>query len=194
MKILLTSATIPSFFEERKNEYQESIDFIKNHSLNGNSTIIETVLFEKSFLEEFDLEIFYSKTHNETIKNKGVKEIMALNSYFYNNKIDDNEMIIKMTGRYRFLSEKFIKEIQKDDFDAYYTTEGNQVFFGCFALRKKYLIEFINSIDLDEMEKNMINVEKKFYDFLQIKNNIKLKHIDKIDVYSKINNKVVVIW
>lgn len=193
MKILFTSAIIEQNFEERKEEYLKSLTFLKENGLVDSIQIIETVLESDSFFEQLGYKIFYSKTHKPNLKNKGVKEILALKSYLQNAELSDNEMLIKITGRYKFLDTFFLKTVNNDKFDFYYLPVKNQVFFGCIAMRKKYFVELINSIDLNVMEKYMINIESKTYEYLQQKS-FKKFEFDKINFYSNINNQKVVIW
>lgn len=194
MKLLLTSAIIEDHYQERKNEYLESIHTIDSIGLKSDVFLIETVLSKGHFIEDLSIPVFYSNTHVEHLRNKGVKEILALSNFFNSQEIVDNEMIIKLTGRYRFISDFFIREVQKQEYDLYHTNRGSQSFFGCFAIRKKYFVEFINSLNIVEMENKTINIELEFFNFIQRRDDINSKLYNKIDVYSKINNQTVVLW
>jgi len=194
MKIILTSAIIKDFYEERKDEYKKSIDFFENIGFKNDIFFIETVIKGDSYLEDFGVNVFYSKTNDNNLRNKGVKEIIAIKKFFEDKIINDNEIIVKLTGRYKFISDSFLKEIKNGENDLYYTTSDGQAFFGCFAIRKKFIIDFINSLNLSEMERNMINIEFEFINFINKRKDINSKLINKIDVYSNINNQKVVLW
>lgn len=194
MKLLLTSAIIEAHYDERKNEYLESVSYIDSIGLKNYVFFIETILSKDHFIEDLQIPVFYSNTHLDYLRNKGVKEILALAKFLNSIEIVEDEMIIKLTGRYRFISDFFIKEVEKQEYDLYYTTRDFQSFFGCFAIRKKYFIEFINSLNLVEMENRMINIELEFLNFIKRRDDINSKVYNKIDVYSKINNETVVLW
>lgn len=193
MKILLTSALIDSNFDDRKEEYLKSIKYFKSEELLDKVSIIETVVKSGSFLETLGYDVFYSNTLNTTLRNKGVKEIIAIKKYLDQSNIVGDELVIKLTGRYRLESNLFMDSIINSDNDAYYLPVKQQIFFGCFAIKKKYFDEFINSLNIEEMENRMINIELVFANYLKSKQ-IKKKELEKLDLYSNINNDDVVIW
>lgn len=193
MKIILTSALINKHFDERKEEYLKSIKYFEEEQLLHRVSIIETVIESNSFLEELGYDVFYSKTLNNNLKNKGVKEILAIKKYLDSINIDADELVVKLTGRYRLESNFFINSIMEGDNDAYYLQVDNQTFFGCFAIKKKYLDEFISTLNLQEMEIGMINIELMFANYLRNKK-IKKKKLKRLDLHSNINNDGIVIW
>lgn len=196
MKLLFTSAIINDFYEERKKEYIESINQINLLNLFKIDDIfnIECFLTEDSYLETHLENIIYTKTHKH-LRNKGVKEAMALKFFCEKYVFDDEEIVVKHTGRYKFLTSLFIECIYDNLDSDVLVRDGvnNQYFTGTFAIKYKYLKEFLNQLNFDEMELKMISLEKKLYDFILNKklNKIVYNHID---IYSKINNEKVFIW
>jgi hypothetical protein len=196
MKILFTSAIIPSNYDTRKLEYIESISSLKKYIDINDIYNIECFLQNSSYLEEYLFNTFYSNTHIDTLKNKGVKEALALKSFIDNHKFERNEIVIKHTGRYRFLSRYFINQIEMNKTTDVFVRINDtypQYFTGTFAMRFEIFKEFILQLDLNNMEKYMINIEKELYDYLG-KSNYSIIEFSNIDVYSKINNTDIVIW
>jgi hypothetical protein len=193
MKIIITSAIIPEFYEQRKIEYLDSLNIISRQVEKNNIIILETVLSGGSFFEEIGFDVFYSQTHNNSLKNKGVKEANAIINFFEKRKIDDDELVVKLTGRYKLLSNYFFDIVNHNNYDCYYLPHENQVFFGCFAIRKKFFSHFLKNLDINYMENRMINIELMFSEFLG-NFNIKSYRLDKLELYSNINNNHKVIW
>lgn len=116
--------------------------------------------------------MIYTNPTTNHLRNQGVKEAIGLIKSLEKLEIDDEEIVTKHTGRYRFLSEFFIDDIRKnDDFDAY-IREGtdSQYFFGTFGIRYGLFKSFLLGLDLNLMEANMINIERELYNFLHEKN------------------------
>jgi hypothetical protein len=151
-------------------------------------------LHQKSFFDEYQ-NVFYSKSHNEKIRNKGVREAMGLIKFIESNReINDNDIVIKHTGRYKFLSKFLLDDIEKNqDKDLFVRENTNQYFTGTFGMRYKYFKQFLLNLNLNQMEKNMINIEKKIYDF-SIQENLNKKTYSNIDIYSNINNQQKYFW
>jgi len=196
MKILFTTALIPSFYEQRRLEYIESFDTISNFFTSEDIKILECYSQKtKSFLDDFICEdIFFSETNRE-IRNLGVKEALAIKAFIDQTDLDDNEIIVKLTGRYKLTSNYIIEEIYKNpEIDAFVRSgTGPQYFTGFFAMRFLHFKTFFRSLDLEHMEKNMINIEAELFRFLE-KEGIKKIVYDRIDVFSNINNTDKVNW
>jgi hypothetical protein len=193
MKILFTTALIPQFYENRKQEYIDSFSVSKD--LVGLENIFVIECFSNpvdNFLHDLTDNVYYSNTNDSSI-NKGVKEGRALKKFFEENEFYCEEFLIKQTGRYRFISDLFFTNFNQEvDVNVLYG-ENNNCFFGMFAMKSKHFKNFINSLDFDFMERNMISIETSLSQYIQQKNLSVQKH-DKLDVYSNINNSHVVIW
>lgn len=193
MKILYTTALINNYYEERKKEYLMSYNKLLEKFNNNDIYIIECVSNEKNtYLNQLN-NVFYTNTHDNNLKNKGVKEVLGLKKFIENNYIDDNEFIIKLTGRYLFINFD-IFNIVSNNYDCYVKKDDyNQIFFGCFICKFKIFKDFLFNINLEFLEKNMINIEKEFADYI---NNNKINYfgLNKLNIYSKINNTDIVYW
>ena len=192
MKILFTTALTPDFYENRKKEYIESFDISKNLIGLENIQIIECLKSDGDFLNGLTDKIFFSNTNDDSL-NKGVKEGKSIKKFLENNAFDDEEIIIKQTGRYKFISNLFFNNLDKDvDVNVLYG-ENNNCFFGVFAIKFKWFKHFINTLDFIYMENNFISIETLLSNYISKQNLVVKKH-EKIDVYSNINNNHLVIW
>ncbi len=115
-----------------------------------------------TFFDEHAKYICYTGTSNPRLRNKGVNEFISIREAFNNYQFDDNDMIVKMSGRCYFASDMFLKNIEKKpEIDAFVKYDRNrQVFTGCFALRAKYFKELLANIDFVAAERHMINLER----------------------------------
>ena len=192
MKILFTTALTPDFYENRKKEYIESFDISKNLIGLENIQIIECLKSDGDFLNELTDKIYFSNTNDNSL-NKGVKEGKSIKKFLDDNTFDDEEIIIKQTGRYKFISNLFFNNLDKDvDVNVLYG-ENNNCFFGVFAIKFKWFKHFINTLDFIYMENNFISIETLLSNYISKQNLVVKKH-EKIDVYSNINNNHLVIW
>jgi hypothetical protein len=188
MKVIYTSALIPNKFEERKNDYINSYNELIKYIPQNNIFIIESFSSDISFFNKLGSEVFVSNTHDSTLKNKGVLEIKAMLSFFENNKFNDNDLVMKLTGRYRINDDYFIKlpeDAKNFDFYGKLIDNSTQIFTGCFIAKYSLIIEFLKSQNLMLLEENMINIEKALLDFLITKNK-KCFFVDKLNLTAPI--------
>jgi len=127
--------------------------------------------------------IFHAQTSNPRLKNKGVNEastILEGCNYF---GFDDNDMIVKITGKYPLNSDFLIQMIQKNpEYDAFVKLDPHgQVFTGCFAMRYKYFKQMLEQLDLTYMERYMISIEREVANYLRY-HNIKTLKLHKVGV------------
>lgn len=146
-----------------------------------------------TFLNEFidNEHLFYTKTHNSSLKNIGVDEINGCLAGLNHFNFDDNDIIIKLTGRYILNSLMLVNEIieHEKNFDVFYHPFPNhhsgagQVFTGAFGMRKRYYQNYLEQVDRSKMEREMINVEQDMLNYLHTnKDKIRLKSLDKLDI------------
>ncbi len=188
MKIIYTSALIPNKFEERKNDYINSYSELIKYIPQNNIFIVESFSSDISFFNKLGSEVFVSNTHDPSFKNKGVLEIKAMLSFFENNKFSDNDLVMKLTGRYKINDDYFIKlpeNTKNFDFYGKLIDDNTQIFTGCFIAKYSLIIEFLKSQNLMLLENNMINIEKALLDFLIAKNK-KCFFVDKLNVTAPI--------
>lgn len=88
-------------FDKRKIQYTNAINKIKEYNKEGKFKIIliENNGQRETFLDEFGLEIFFTFS-NRIYHQKGWKEIMDIKECITNLNIQDDDFIVKVTGRY----------------------------------------------------------------------------------------------
>ena len=166
--LLITTANLPENicneiygsgynYDQRMEDYKKSFELVnvfKEHF--STITILETVSKEKvDFLHEYGFIVYYSSVSNY-FNNKGLNEIDHINNYLIDNNycIDDNDIIIKLSGRY-FIENMNILDyinknynlIVKDDSDIYKSGLGVHSFY--YAISKKLFFDFYIFVDLD---------------------------------------------
>lgn len=200
MKIIFTAAIINNNYDERMQEYKESLNITNLIAGVENVNILECYARKSDIYElgNFKNLIYYSDTDIPGIKNKGVKEAMAIKKFIGSNKFNDDELIIKQTGRYKFTSDFFIRSVilNENNKNCDVITrrgENNQCFFGAIGIRFRYLREFINNLDLIKMESSMINIESELSEFIQ-RNKLNEITYNNIDMFSNINNEHKFNW
>jgi len=144
IKIILTAALIDKHFEGRKKEYIKSIETIK--SFEYEPYIVESCKKGPSFLDEYSTNICYAYIQNPHVQ-KGVDEARSLLKACNCFNFDDEDMIIKLTGRYCFTNNYFINLVESlTDTDAvvrYWPHRKGSIFTGCFAMKYKYLKQML---------------------------------------------------
>lgn len=179
--ILVTSADIPNMREMRTQEYLNNISWMKENLIDEKVIFIETIAEKGSYIEDF-YPVFYSKCHVPYFQNKGANLGLSLKSYFQNNEVDEEELVVQTTGRYHFINRNFFDIIDSNEnYDFYGTERPNefQYFTGCFALRSKYFKRWVLSTNWYELNEKSINFEKSLYNFV-MDNRIKYYHMEKI--------------
>ena len=168
MIVLYTSALIENKFDIRKSQYLSSYNILDKYLDKKNIKIVECFSSDGDFLKSLGSDIIYTNTHNNSIRNKGVLEVMAMKKFFEVFDIDDDEIIFKITGRYTLIDDSFINLINSTNYDFYgrLMDENRQVFTGCFAMRKKIFLDWLNKQDLNILERMSINIEKSMIDYL----------------------------
>lgn len=159
-KIFYTTALINNKFEHRKKEYLASLDTLFN--MGYKPYIVDACTkTKKSFFGKHCNTVFYAGINDYSLRNKGVNEIKSMIEVCKYYQFKDKDMIVKLTGRYKFNSDEFLKLIEDNpQIDGWFSKDHTQqVRSGCFALRYKYLNQFLKNTDLRLMEQRMINFE-----------------------------------
>ena len=78
----------------------------------------------------------------------------SLKEAFKTAGFDDEDLIVKWTGRYYFKNDQFLKEVEDNSCADVIIklNPNNTVCAACYAMRYKYFKEFVNNIDFVEME------------------------------------------
>lgn len=131
--VIITCCLLEYQKEIRKEQYikgiNQAIKLFKNID-NPNIKKIQLLIVEnnhignsKTFLDEFDLPVFYTKNnHINCSNNKGYKELKDVNDAISKLNLNDNDFIIKLTGRY-FIEDnsafiEILKNINLENYDA----------------------------------------------------------------------------
>lgn len=187
MLIIATSADIPLMGEMRKSEYLETISWFRENILNEEVVFLESFIDQNSFIENF-YPVYYSKCHNFEYQNIGANLGNSLKKFFEFFDTDE-ELICQMTGRYHFKDRYFFDTIANNPgYDFYGKNVGGQYFTGCFALKKDYLIDWINNTDWDILNNMMINIEKSLFDYVQEKK-LNIYEIDSMNMECNVFGK-----
>lgn len=115
--VVITASLIDDNFNQRQIQYTEgirqTINVFKDIS-NCQVVIVENTGKHKSFLDDFGIPILYTNTNNEIVtKNKGIKEILDVFKAIDHFRMNDDDFLIKVTGRY-FIhnNSKFVNTIK----------------------------------------------------------------------------------
>jgi hypothetical protein len=145
--------------EIRRNRYLTSIT--KNLQILQNYPDVKIVIVENNgnsntylniFNEKFNIPILYTSFNKHNFYHKGFAELYDIKAVIKQFDIKDDDMIIKMTGRYHLMTDYLIKKIidEQNNYDAFFKFYNvcirnyleNDCVLGAFGLRAKYLNEF----------------------------------------------------
>lgn len=136
-------------------------------------------------------------------ENKGVNEVKSLRELLKRFDFKDDDIILKLTGRYHFIDDSFLRTIeQHPECDVFVKGGyGANIYTGCMAMRANYFKQFINSINLDAMRAQKQHFETlagRFVDMLE-NNGIPVMRVPKLNVAAKFfhlfpGNNPVEIW
>lgn len=176
IKVLCTAAIIPIKEEERKQQYSKALHRVIEFGYRP--YIVESCVSGPSYFDGMSSTVFYSLSNNPALRNKGVNEFVSMIKAFQHWDFDDEDMIIKLTGRYYFMSDSFIRFIEDaEDVDAaakFVTvpagpTKGvDAVLTGCFAMKCGEFKKMLNHFDYDWLEREMICVEHVVGPYLNV--------------------------
>lgn len=191
IKILYTAALIEPFFERRKQEYLHSLEVLKK--MNKVPYIVEPIK-SSSFFDECGVPVFYSKTNIDMPGNKGVNEAIAMLAALQHYQFDDDDLIVKLTGRYSFTDRHFFAEIEREPHKDAYAKRGDSpvplsgldFFTGCFAMKYKYFKMFLNEIDFWKMMTFQSHIEWELGFFFENHPEVELHLMDTLHVWAHI--------
>lgn len=190
IKIIFTSALIENKFEQRKQEYLSAYNSLKNLINKESIFILECYSDNLQFLQNFDCAKFLSLSHKTNIKNKGVLEFEALKKFINSNSnlFKDDDYIVKITGRYKLKSNKFFQLLNKSEnleFVGKLMNNNTQVFAGLFAMKFMHLKNFLNTLNFEILEQNMICIENYILDFV-ILNKLNCGFVNELEIFAPI--------
>lgn len=140
--------------QERVELYKKAITntlkYVANHQIIP--IIVENNGTRETFLELFECKVIYTNNNTKKLAHKGMNEMVDIRHVIQTCNIQDNDMIIKITGRYFPFNDTFFKEVIeniecKDAFIKFYNVTTREYdkydcILGFFALRCKYLKNF----------------------------------------------------
>lgn len=184
--VVCTAALIPIKYEERKFQYMRGINRIID--LGYHPYVAESCVFGTSFLDDCSKRVLYTSSNNAALKNKGVNESVSLLSGLWYWNFDDDDIILKLTGRYFLQSDAIIRLLEDDEdivaLAKFEKRDISSVLTGCFAMRCDLMKEMYASYDYDVMERDMICIEHAvgpYLDKLEEKGS-KIIRVDCLDV------------
>jgi hypothetical protein len=138
----------------RQNRYIESIQQLLKLIDNDKTIkviIVENNGFRKTFLDDLNCDICYTNNNNLHLRHKGENELLDIKHVINQYKIQDDDVIIKLTGRYKLLNLNFINLVKAnnnlDAFVKFFNVctkryEFDDCVLGLFAIKCKYLKDF----------------------------------------------------
>jgi hypothetical protein len=144
-----------SVYEQRKQRYIDAItDTLKYLPDSITPLIVENNGLRETFLDNFthngqQVRVIYTNNNQLTFKSKGVNEFLDVKEIIDRVGIQFDDIVIKLTGRYRVLSPKFFEDIienqtKYDAFVKFFGTcslkyENYDCILGIYAIRTMFL-------------------------------------------------------
>jgi hypothetical protein len=180
------------YFKVRMDRYIYAIsETLKHVPSSVQPIIVENNGNKLDFLERFQhagkkVPVLYTRNNSVAAKSKGVNEMLDIQSVIREYNIQDNDIIVKLTGRYRLLSSFFLKEIidQENKYDAWVKFFGScslrfekyDCILGSYAIRVKFL-KLFHALSID----NYASAEIAFARYVRF-SGARLYEIEKLDL------------
>jgi len=171
----------------RQNRYIECINHLLeliNNDLNIKPIIVENNGLRQTFLDDLKCDVCYTNNNMINYYHKGENELLDIKEVINQYNIKDDDIIIKLTGRYKLLNLNFINLVKNtiNDYDAFVKFFNvcnlhymfDDCVLGLFAIKCKYLKEFKYSF--------LRSAEQEFADYIR-KNINKNKLIEVKQLY-----------
>lgn len=188
--IVSTAALLTNQARHREKEYIQAVRIIKK--IGFTPYIIEACKKKgPTFFERYTPHVFYSTMNDPALHNKGVNEGRTMLEGLKSFHFEDDDIIIKTTGRYYFISDYFIRTVKNNPtIDAFFLLIANnqQVLTSCFAMRYKHLITMLEDIDYENMELQNISLETICADYIKSahqQNSMRVLFVDKVDIQGR---------
>ena len=168
--------------KHRENRYVESIKHllkIINNIDNLHPIIVENNGDRKTFLNNLNCDILYTENNKYNLIHKGGNELLDIKSVINTYNIDDNDTIIKLTGRYKILNLDFINLVinKCHEIDAFVKFmnvcsgfDPDDSVLGLFAIKCKYLKNFEYNYSTSPEREFAAYVNKNIENVQSIKN------------------------
>lgn len=171
--LIVTAANISQNYESRRELYISSFEkALKYDYLFDTYTILECTSSYEEYLTPYN--VYYSTIPNQ-YPEKGLNEMQHLKGYLEQSSFNDNDIIIKLTGRYLLADNSFFNKVKllKDDYDSIFKDDGD-IYQGhgyhtfLYAMKKFRFLDTINSLHFSE--ENNDPIEWGVKNFLKDKN------------------------
>jgi hypothetical protein len=166
--LIITTSINNRYGAKDQTERQERYLYAINETLKVLPHEIKSIIVENNgeratYLDNFyhhnqHVKVFYTENNKQQFKSKGANELLDIKEVIDRYGIEDDDIVIKLTGRYQALSPKFFKEVieNKNNYDAFVKFYGTcslkfeqyDCILGCYALRAKY-IKLFNHFSID---------------------------------------------
>lgn len=136
----------------RQTRYNESIQQLLEFTKNIEDVypiIVENNGIQQTFLDDLNCDVCYTNNNALQFPHKGENELLDIKEVIHKYQIQDDDFIIKITGRYRLLSSDFINLVKNNlnTYDAFvkffdvctlqYVVDD--CILGLFSIKCKYL-------------------------------------------------------
>jgi hypothetical protein len=140
--------------DERKRRYIDCISSLLQLLAEHDSSAIKTIVVEnngtrKTFLDDLGCDVVYTRNNFLDLQHKGVNELLDIKEVIERYNIQDDDTIVKLTGRYKVKDMHFLNEVRDNMhiYDAFVKFFNVCTFeymdadcvLGLFALKSKYL-------------------------------------------------------
>ena len=141
-------------YENRKNRYLECIKSALNliENMDIKPIIVENNGVANTYLDELKCDVIHTDNNSLKFIHKGINELADIKHIISLYNIGDDDIIMKLTGRYKMLNNSFIKlELSNmNNYDAFVKFFNvctlkymdNDCILGLFAVKCKYLKQF----------------------------------------------------
>ena len=138
----------------RQNRYIESINHLLtliDNDVNMKPIIVENNGVRHTFLDDLKCDVCYTNNNMIDYTHKGENELLDIKEVINQYNMKDDDIIIKLTGRYKLLNLNFINLVKNtihyDAFVKFFNVSTLKYMFddcllGLFAIKCKYLKEF----------------------------------------------------
>ena len=170
-------------FEHRKNRYVNSINSLL--SLIENDVSIKPIIVEnnglrQTYLDELKCDVVYTDNNNLSLQHKGVNELLDIQEVIRKYNIQDDDVIIKLTGRHNILDLTFINLVKNniethDAFIKFFNVCAlkymlNDCVLGLFAIKCKYLKSYIYPLKTSPEVEFSVHVRNNVNKFMEVDN------------------------
>jgi hypothetical protein len=180
------------YFKVRMERYMYAIsETLKHVPSSVQPIIVENNGNKLDFLERFQhagkkVPVLYTRNNSIGAKSKGVNEMLDIQAIIREFQIQDDDIIVKLTGRYRLLSPLFFQEIQQEEnkYDAWVKFfgacslryENYDCILGSYAIRAKFL-KLFHALSID----NYLSAEIAFARYVRF-SGARVNEMEKLDL------------